>query len=360
MYELLEKQKHIDFVVADFSSDMFYQQYFELAEWVRGSELAYSNKNFKFSSLPLFIMNNYYSLRRSFEPFFDEEIDFMFDGLVNKPTDYRRIGIYNNGLSNGIDHWLEKLKDDLDNLDLNQNSNFDELNLDLFEARAYKLKVLSYHFKDTHKKLDYIWVGNSLKIIESTGDKLLKLLKTYSQNPSLRNEKQIHQFLIESEHLLKTENHFKSIYEQHFYHHNNKRKYEEVDFLNIARPNMPTNDELFEVKLPNQRFFSKTNQAVLRQADKYFRQIGNKYYDYFSNQVNKDEITGRLKKHDVQLKSQDFNYTVLMGMDEDKFQNLAGLENQMGFLNTNVRLLTYDDLVKRHHHLHLRVTRFGI
>ena len=119
-------------------------------------------------------------------------------------------------------------------------------------------------------------------------------------------------------------------------------------------------NELFEVKLPNQRFFSKQSLTMLRPAQKYFHQIGTKYFDYFSNPANLNEIQSKSLQHDASIKNLDFQYSLLMGTDEDKLQNLSGLNAFMAMPKANIRLLTYDDLIKRHHYLHLRVTRFGI
>lgn len=357
--ELIEKQKHFDFIIADFKTDKFYQEYSALTQWLRESSHTYSDKNFKLSSLPVFLMNNMLGLERLYYSTLDGEIESIFDGLVYKQPDYKRIGTSNNSLAKGIDRWLDKLKSDIDDLDLDANSDYTKVNLRIFNARSYKLRVLSHLFIKNKKPLDYLWIGNSLQIIESTADMLIKLLKTYHQNPSLRNEKQIHEFLKTYSHLLKSENFYKSIYEQHFYHQNSM-KYEEVDFFNVAHKYSINVHELFEVKLPNQRFFSKKDLNVLKPAQKYFHQIGTKYHNYFSNNTNFEEIRTKLYKHDVSIDNLDFQYSLLMGTDEDKQQNLSGLNTYMSTLKGDVRLLTYDDLIKRHHYLHLRVTRFGI
>jgi len=188
---------------------------------------------------------------------------------------------------------------------------------------------------------------------------LSKLLKTYLQNPSLRNEKQIHVFLKTYNHLLKSENFYESIYEKHYYH-KNSRKYEEVDFFNIAHQYSMNLNELFEVKLPNERFFSKKNYRVLKPAIRHFHQIGTKYYNFFSDPTNLKEIQIKSYQNGVSIKNLDFQYSLLMGTEEDKLQNISGLNTLISMPKANVRLLTYDDLLKRHHYLHLRVTRFGI
>jgi len=56
--ELIENQKHIDFVIADYTTGTFNQSYTELAQWIRSSTSSYSGKNFQLFSLPLFLMNN--------------------------------------------------------------------------------------------------------------------------------------------------------------------------------------------------------------------------------------------------------------------------------------------------------------
>lgn len=357
--QLITKQKHFDFMIADFRSDQFFKDYRELTQWLRDSSLTYSNKNFKLSSLPVFLMNNIMMGDRHFQSILNEQIENLFDGIVRKPEDNKRIGITNNPLAKGIEIWLDKLKSDIDDLDMNITSDFSKVDIRILNSRSYKLRVLSHSFIDNKKPLDYLWVGNSLNIIESTGDALIALLKTYNQNPSKRNEKQIHEFLKSYNHLLKSDTFEKSIYEQHFYHQKSM-KYEEVDFWNIAHNYSINKNEFFEVKLPNQRFFSKRDFNVLKPAQRYFHQIGTKYYNFFSNELNLEEIKAKANKHYVSVDNLDFQYTLLMGLDEDKQQNIEGLDAFTSTLKADVRLLTYDDLLKRHHYLHSRVTKFGI
>lgn len=358
---LITAKKHIDFIIADFRTDTFYDQYIEFASWVRESSTTYSKGNFQLRTIPVFLMNNMLGFQRLHYEQIDYEIENVFDGLVFKPEDYKRIGIGNNSLATGMKRWLDKLASDLDDLDMNHRGDFSQLDVRIFSARAHKLRVLSPDFDRNKKSLDYIWIGNKKQIIESTGDDYAKLLKTYSQNPSLRNEKQIHQFLIQYNHLLKSEDFEKSIYEQHFYYNAPlQRRYVEVDFLNITHPYSLQSHQHFEVKLPNQRFFSKNDGELLSVSKRYLQQIGNKYGQFFSNEDNLVEIMKRLANHQVLIDSLDFQYALLMGRDEDRQQNIAGLNTYISGLSQNVNLLTYDDLLKRHQYLHQRVTQFGI
>jgi len=83
-------------------------------------------------------------------------IENVFDGLVYKPESYKRIGTTNNPLAKGIDRWLDKLRSDIDDLDLDASSDFTKLNLRIFNARAYKLRVcLQYSIKTENRLIIY-------------------------------------------------------------------------------------------------------------------------------------------------------------------------------------------------------------
>lgn len=356
---LIRDQKHIDFIIIDFSNDTFYTGSVEFAQWIRSSSQEYSDSNFKVKSLPLFIMNNRLLLDRLFYEHINNQIDKLFDGLVPKPDLNKKIGLYNNPLAKGLDRWLDGLQSDFDNLDLGGSSDIPNMDMRIFSARDYKLKILSPVFFKKKTPMDYIWAGNKLNIIEATADSLVKLLKTYKQNPSLRNEKQIHVFLKTYNHLLKGEDYYDFIYEQHFYH-NQSKSYEEVDLINLAKQYSVKKHELFEVKLPNQRFLYKDGSKVLKIAQKYINQVGVKYYNFFSASRNFEEIKNKFQQHNVKIDHQSFQYSLLMGNDEDKEQNSSVIKEYFAKMVSHVKLLTYDDLLKRHHYLHLRVTRFGV
>lgn len=99
---------------------------------------------------------------------------------------------------------------------------------------------------------------------------------------------------------------------------------------------------------------------MLSTARKYLQQIGNKYYGYFSDPAHLEEMQKRAGDHGVTVKNLKFEYALLMGRDEDKDLNKAVVHAELGTLHSKVRLFTYDDLIRRHHYLHLRVSRFGI
>ncbi|MCS4165218.1 hypothetical protein [Sphingobacterium sp. BIGb0116] len=193
-----------------------------------------------------------------------------------------------------------------------------------------------------------------------TGDEILKLMKLYERNPTLRNEKGIHDILKQNNHLLKGEDYYKSIYEKQFYTKKGRR-YVESDFINFIYEYSLKKNEIYEVKLPNERFITKTGAPrILKSSQKYFDQVGIKYNNYFSSTENYEEMSKRLQQEGISTFSHDFNLSLLMGREEDRKENLDLISKGLVYGNKRVNLITYDNLIDRHQYLHQRVTRFGI
>ena len=84
---VIEHQKHIDFIIADYSARDFKSKVNELAEWLRHSQKTYSTRNFQFASLPFFVMNNSSLINQNYEQLFGfgrEPLDEMkyYDGII--------------------------------------------------------------------------------------------------------------------------------------------------------------------------------------------------------------------------------------------------------------------------------------
>ncbi|WP_286897654.1 MULTISPECIES: hypothetical protein [Sphingobacterium] len=361
---VIEHQKHIDFIIADYSARDFKSKVNELAEWLRHSQKTYSTRNFQFASLPFFVMNNSSLINQNYEQLFGfgrEPLDEMkyYDGIIFKPDNFERIGIYNNSLSSGLDNWLDLLKSDLDHLDIDHTNKY-KLDPRILNSRSFKLRVLSTSFQLNINRLDYIWANNDEKILASAGDEILKLMKLYERNPTLRNEKGIHDILKQNNHILKGEDYYKSIYEKQFYTKQGK-KYVESDFINFIYEYSLKKNEIYEVKLPNERFITKTGvPRILKSSQKYFDQVGIKYNNYFSSTENYEEMSKRLQQEGISTFSHDFNLSLLMGREEDRKENLDLISKGLVYGNKRVNLITYDNLIDRHQYLHQRVTRFGI
>lgn len=359
---IIAKQKHLDFIIMDYTTTSFQEEINQLADWLRSTKESYSIRNFKLSAIPFFIMNNDMITNEDYyNSWFtsDSKRSNYHNGIVEKPSDYRRIGVSNNILANGLDSWLDKLKSDLDDLDIDSQGKF-LLDFKVLERRSYKLRVLSDQFHHNTKRLDYIWVGNSTNIVEATGENILKMLRQYENNRSHRKEKDIHKLLTANAHLLKGEDYYKSLYEKHFYYTKGK-KYVESDFINFKHDYSLAKDEIFEVKLPNERFVTKTKiPRILKQAQRYFNQVGNKYNNYFSSEINQEEIAKRLKNEGIDTFSLDFKLSLLMGREDDREGNQELINKGLIYGQKRVKLITYDNLIDRHQYLHQRVTRFGL
>lgn len=359
---IIEKQKHLDFIIADYTTSKFHKEVDQLTNWLRNTKENYSIRNFKLSAIPFFLMNNDLLINEAYSNSCFTNISnkqTYHNVIVEKPSDFSRIGISNNKLASGLDSWLDDLKSDLDDLDIDSEGKY-QLDLKIFEKRSYKLRVLSNEFHRNSKRLDYIWVGNSTNIVEDTGDEILKMLKQYERNPSLRNEKDVHDLLRSNEHLLKGEDYYHSLYEKHFYY-NQSRRYVESDFINFKHDYSLAKNEIFEVKLPNERFITKTKiPRILKQAQRYFNQVGKKYNNYFSFEINQEEITKRLKDEGIDTFSLDYSLSLLMGREEYRQENQELINEALLYGQKRVKLITYDNLIDRHQYLHQRVTRFGL
>lgn len=362
MNTIIENQKHLDFIIADYSTHKFHEEINRLMIWLRETKENYSIRNFKLCSIPFFLMNNDLLINEKsvFQWMPSTSLQTqLHNGIVIKPDDFSQIGTNNNVLASGLTTWLDDLKSDLDDLDIDSEGKY-FLDLKILEKRSYKLRVLSDQFHHNTKRLDYIWVGNSRKIVESTGDEILKMLKQYEGNPSLRNEKEIHKLLRANEHLLKGEDYYRSLYEKHFYY-TKRRRYVESDFINFKHDYSLFKDEIFEVKLPNERFITKTKiPRILKQAQRYFNQVGKQYNEYFSSDINMNEITKRLKDEGIDTFSLDFDLSLLMGREEYRQENQELINQAVIYGQKKVKLITYDNLIDRHQYLHQRVTRFGL
>nr|WP_307876453.1 Shedu anti-phage system protein SduA domain-containing protein [Parapedobacter lycopersici] len=369
---VIVKQKHLDFIVAEIETDRFYSRFLDLAGWIRQTEATYSSNNFRLNAIPIFVIKKdelgkdqliERLLTDETQRRIDEEkiyrLENLLEGRIIKPADGGRLGVRFGVLPSNLDTWLDRLQSDLDTVEIDPISGRFGDNLSMILRQSHRLKILSEKFVQNVRKMDYIWIGNKGNIIESVGDEFTALLKKSENNPTLRNEKALHDFLRKNEHLLKSEKFVGSIYEHHFYHQNSRR-YEEVDLINVTQTYTLGNIELFEVKLPNQRFFYKRNRNPLKVAKKYFQQIGLQYHSYFSDPKNFQEIQRGFRKHGYSIENQDFDFTLLMGRDYDKpeFQEL--MEYFYPNLATQVRLITYDSLIRKHEFLFNRIRRFGI
>jgi len=177
-------------------------------------------------------------------------------------------------------------------------------------------------------------------------------LKKADRIPTLRNEKEIHQYLLANERLLLGEFYSKTFYEKQFYIPGTQR-YVENDFTNMAHGFYDQAPEIFEVKLPSQRLVRLDKKLFYRNTEKAIEQVTLKYAGYFSDPRNREEIYRR-----IGYKGNSFDYTLLIGRKRDKEENEEFLSRAFG--NLNLRLLTYDEIPDNYQRLYERTMRYRL
>lgn len=370
---LYERQTHIDLIFIEINSSYFLELTGRFGNYLKGISYDYSSNNFKVNSIPVILYkdtyHNYetnllqqYMIEKDAEGFLiGRNFNFsLFNGVLTKNKDLQKIGIHDNVVANGLDQWLDDLNSDLDTLNIDHTDRF-SLNIDHYNRVEHKIKILSEKFCLNSKKLDYLWIKGSDSILERNVDELFDILQKYESNPKLREEKKIHDFLKKADYLLKGEHYVDYFYEKHFHFPETRRKYVESDFINIPYPYSHQKKEIFEVKLPSERFVTKVGERrLLRIAQKYFNQVGHKYNKYFHDPVYLKELTQRFKEENYELKEQDFKLTLLMGREYSREENIDIINEKLIYGNRKVKLFTYDNLIDRHNFLMQRVKRFGL
>ncbi len=339
---LISNQGHLDFIIVDFinvNNDVRDKLVIQL----RSSPFTYSRQNFCLCSIPVILFKDWEFIREDYlSPFYDkivfrthtEEIKVQYIGNV-------------------ITTWMQEIGDDLSHLNLDLDLKFDSRKVNwLLDHRGYKLRVLSHDFLRNQRKLDYIWFGSNLKTFDVSINTFYDLLQKSEWSPGYRNEKEIHQCLIQNKRVLLGEFNNQTYYEKHFYLPN-CMKYVEPDFTNMPFTHYVQNPEIFEVKLPNQKFVRKDKTIFYRNTTRAINQVALKYSGYFSNPANEAEIEQRIGYNKTQ-----FNYTLLMGRKADKEENLEYVESVLK--TKNLKLLTYDELLENFQRLYDRTTRYNL
>ena len=304
------------------------------------------------------MINNGLFASFNFNGNFNNDDEKRYDGVLR--SNYSQcLSLFNNALYKSIDIWLDNLKSDLDDLNIDHLGNF-QLDIKTFVAKSNNLRILSESFYKNAIRLNYIWVQDNHSIIDSAGDELLKLVKQYEINKTLRNEKHIHNCLKTHSHVLRGEDYNLPIYEKQLYY-NNSRKYIESDFINPRFNYSWYKNQSYEVKLPSERFVKKKNHDILLASFKKFtRSQVAKYQEYLTNEQNLKHMTERFNNDNINILNQQFEFAILIGRDAFKEENIYLVNKETTFHNFQIDLITYDDIIRKHEHLYQRLKRFSI
>jgi hypothetical protein len=352
---LIVNQKHLDFIIItnqEKKKDVVWKSSFdesdinEFAYWIRNLSQTYSSDNFQIRSIPI-ILDDHNTYHKSLfinsykQSYYDLILDFKY---VNQD----KLVYF---LSKPINHWLNKLGDELDKFDLDTQFNF-QTSL-VGQKDSFDVKILSTGFFRRQQELNYIWIGNNIKKLYIDSDTYKELLKKSAKLKNLRNEKEYHNYFLKNKGLLLGDEYFKTIYENHFYYPSSF-KYVEPDFVNLSHSYSFNLPQIFEVKLPNQKILNFRGN-LSRYWKKSFEQVCNKYFKYFNDLINKFQIENGLG----QLPS-NFTYTLLIGRKIDKEENEEALKKYFSTNPLKIDLITYDELLANYQRIYNRVKRFGI
>jgi hypothetical protein len=335
-------QAHLDFIIVDFIDveddvrDKFVMR-------LRANPFTYSSQNFMISSIPVILIKDWDFMRDGYTSAFYNKI------IYRSHSDQVKIQF----IGEAINGWLQEIGNDLSHLNLDLDLKFDRSKIDwLLNHRGYKLQVLSHEFLRNQSKLQYIWFGDNLKTFDISMNSFYDLLKKSESHPHIRNEKEIHQCLLKNKRLLLGEFYNDTHYEKQYYLPNSM-KYVEPDFTNMPFIHFRQHPEIFEVKLPSQKFVRRDKKAFYRDTTRAMEQVSVKYFNYFTNPENGREIEDKIK-----YSSNKFNYTLLMGRKKDKEENLEYIENTIRV--RNFKLLTYDDLPENFQRLYERTSKYHL
>ena len=339
-----ELQQHLDFIIVDMPKEEN-ETLVSFALWIFSQGLEYSRNNFWLGSIPLLLTHTFNE-----DNYLDESLRVHYTKVI-----YTHFSddIKQKVIGTAISQWMQDIGSDLDHFNLDLRLQFDKKRINwLLVHRGDKLKVLTETFFRKMEMMPYLWFGANLKSLDASLNGFYDLLKKADRIPTLRNEKEIHQYLLANERLLLGEFYSKTFYEKQFYIPGTQR-YVENDFTNMAHGFYDQAPEIFEVKLPSQRLVRLDKKLFYRNTEKAIEQVTLKYAGYFSDPRNREEIYRR-----IGYKGNSFDYTLLIGRKRDKEENEEFLSRAFG--NLNLRLLTYDEIPDNYQRLYERTMRYRL
>jgi hypothetical protein len=347
--EILEEKKHIDFIITDWKFGS--ENAKSLLSWIRQSEEIYSSDNFLFRSLPVILIEDRINQSATINDGFDSVIqDFPNDSLKLK-----------NAIKDAIKTWRYSLAGDLSLIGLDPKTQIIHSDHRMNFISYYRLKILTRQFvNNKSKRLNYIWTNEKSDILYDSSSEFLDKMNRTIKNPPKYLEKEFHDFFIKNPIFIKGEDFLsmpkEMIYEKHFYK-NGTKSYDEPDFVNKPYDYVLRYPEIFEIKRQSQRLFTKKSDRFLSRTKKSFEQV-KRYKDYFES--DDPEHKAYIKKHLGEIYSS-YEYTLLMGSRDEKLEHQDLIEKlKCDFDFTDIKLLTYEELLERHIRLCDRLYEFDI
>ncbi|HLF35512.1 MAG TPA: hypothetical protein VI583_14805, partial [Cyclobacteriaceae bacterium] len=210
---LVNQKKHVDFIIISRESSSYFYEWNQndeeanidtFAIWLRKLNECYSSDNFQIKSIPL-ILNDCETYHKSISILSFQNL--YYDLILDINSIHPDYILYH--LGRPINNWINKLGDELDNLDLDTSFNFEKSIIK--KKDSHDLKILSKNFIDRCQKLNYVWIGDNINKLYINVDKLKEMFKISILNPNLRNEKEYHRFFLSNKGILLRDQYYETI-----------------------------------------------------------------------------------------------------------------------------------------------------
>lgn len=325
---IIAPQKHLDLIITHWNFGNRNSK--EIVDWLRVSEENYSSQNFIFRSIPILLIEDTDNHTKEFERGFDWLIKDFPENLVK----------LNDGVYGSVKTWRSFLADDLRRIGLNLK---EQLIYSRKRFTSYdSLHVLSRRFVESKTTfLNYIWTDPNLIFKDQINEQFDNLIRKQVK------EKEFHKFFLQQPTLVKGEDFYRTGRELLYEPQLNKvgRKRDIPDFINRPFAYSLRNPEIFEVKLPTERFLRRDKFCLLYKAKKNFRQV--KRYQGYMN--SSDILHQQNIIHHLGQIHNSYDYTLLMGSKDEKLEHLDLIERLKGnFDFSDIKLITYEELLERH------------
>jgi len=292
-------------------------------------ERTFSNRDFKFHSIPVILIADKEENRNAYLGLFDNAVDDIGT---------EKLHLFQPEMVGSVKTWRRQVLDELENIGFNQYAR---------DARSLLLKknlshcdtdILSENFKLFPRNLNYSWLTENDHQIEQAIDEYIKEFKRLTVFKR-KKEKKIHQIFNKNPFLIKRDNYSKHWYEPKLYLNNTN--YYEPDYMLEPNFNYRTDLSLLEIKLPSERFIKKKlfHPSPYAALMEHIFQV-NDYKDYIESDQYQDQLFKAFG-----FVPNKIEYNILVGRSNDKEKNLSIFNNRLRQINAlHINFITYDEL----------------
>jgi len=300
---------------------------------VQDQARTYSNRDFKFSSIPIIVLVDPYENRNAFSDF-----AYAIDDLG---TD--KLNLFIPDIVGAVRDWRRHVLDELDNLGIRDNSGIIDYGFYFSDERKRDIstRILSENFKLFPRRLNYDWLSLNEEQIEKAVDEYIVELKRSSRNTKKNEEKKFHKLFNKYSFLLRRDNYSHHWYEPKLFL--SQKNFYSPDYVLQPNFNQHTDLSILEIKLPNEGFITKSkfHPKPYKKIMDHIFQV-NDYKEYLESEEYQESI--RKAFGFIPSKVQ---YNILVGRLDEKTKGFKIFNKRLSQMNaTHIRFITYDELLE--------------